>query len=156
MTNTIDTMVGQRKITINRNEVRISATQRKIDSKEKEITCIKKTYQIVNVIDMGENHQLVKCLGQGEITIFSISQCCKICQVPQTAVVKYFIVCDELFVKIMDGEKESIYDESGTLIEADCRNCLEVVFGGCEPRVKKTSKRTGLSGLYTFEGCLVG
>ncbi len=154
-TNTVKTMDGYRSISIHKNEVKISTSREKTDNKAKQNTSIKKQYQIVNGIDLGE-HKVVQCLDKGEITVFSISQCQKICQVPQTAVVKYSAVGNELFVKVVDDEKESIYDEVGNLIESDSENQLAVVFKGCGVVIKKTSKKTGRENYYTFEGRLVG
>lgn len=154
-TNTIKTMDGYRRVRIHKNEVKISTLREKTDNKVKQSTAIKRKYQIVNEIDLGE-HKVAQCLANGEITIFSISQCQKICQVPQAAVVKYSVVGNELFVNIVEEEKESIYDEVGNLIESDSENQLAVVFKGCGVVIKRTSKKTGRKGYFTFEGRLVG
>lgn len=155
-TNTIKTENGYRRLVISRNEVKISDSQKVLDYGTSAATKLKKEYQIINEFPMGEKHEIAQCIDRGEITIFSITQCEKICQVPQTAIVEYFAVGNELFVKVTDDEREYIYDEIGNLIEADLYNHLSVVFGGCGLLIKKTSKKDGREKLYNFEGYLVG
>lgn len=155
MENEITTMSGYRRIVISRNEVKISTSKSKTDSKQKESTTMKKKYQIINGIDVGK-HQVVQCLDSGEITVFSITQCIRICKVPQSAVVKYSIVAGELFMKVIDDDKEYIYDEVGNLIDSDVNYNLDVAFSGCEAVIKKTSKKSGKESYYSFEGRLVG
>lgn len=155
MENTMKATNGYRRIVVSRNEVRISALKGKTENKEKESMTMKKQYQIINGIDLGE-HQVVQCFGGGEITVFSITQCLQICKAPQTAVVKYSVVAGELFIKVTDDDKEYIYDEVGNLIEVDTNYNLDVVFSGCEAVIKKTSKKNGKESYYSFEGRLVG
>ena len=72
MENTMKATNGYRRIVVSRNEVRISALKGKTENKEKESMTMKKQYQIINGIDLGE-HQVVQCFGGGEITVFSIT-----------------------------------------------------------------------------------
>ena len=155
MTNKIETMDGYRRIAINRNQVTISISKARTDNKKNESVTMKKEYQIINGIDFGK-HQVAQCINQGEITIFSITQCSKICKAPQSAVVKYSVVAGELFVKVIDDDKESLYDEAGNLIETDTNNKLEVVFVGSGAVLKKTNKKNGKESSYSFEGRLIG
>lgn len=155
MENIKKTMDGYRRIRVHKNEVKISTSQCKTDYDAKHNTTLKKRYQIVNGIDVGK-HQIVQGIGDGEITIFSITECQKICQFPQTAVVKYSIVGDELFVKVVDDDVEYIYDEVGNLIEKASDYHLSIVFCGCEPAIQKTNKKSGRDTYYSFEGRLVG
>lgn len=155
-TNTIKTEDGYRRITISRNKVKISISQKEVDNGSAVDTKLKEKYQIINEKTLSDEHKIAQCIGRGEKVVYSITHCQKICQAPQTASVKYFIVGDELFVKVVDDDKESIYDEIGNLIEADRDNHLSVVFGGCGLLIKKTSKKDGREKLYNFEGYFVG
>lgn len=157
LTNAVEVSGNYRRIVIHRNEVMISVTSKGIDyesESQQRRWCFKKKYQIINQIIIGE-HKIAQCLGEGEITIFSITNCQKICVVPQNAKVNYFVVLGELFVKITDESQQSIYDEIGNLIEIDDENDLAVKFLGCNIVLQKTNKKSRQERYYSLEGCLI-
>lgn len=89
---------------------------------------------------------------EGNIVVISINLCNKIVTVPCSAAITYSYVAGELFVKVTNGEKQIIYDEQANILASETKFDIEVIFGGCGPLIKKTSKETGEEYRITFEG----
>lgn len=158
-TNTIKTEDGYRRITISGAKVEISISQKEVDSsiKANNDTKFSREYDSISEISLSGKHKIAYGISRECTDIYNIEECQMIHRVPQTARVDSFIIIgEELFINVIEGDKESIYDERGNLIEADRENHLDVVFGGCGLLIKKTSKKDGREKFYNFEGYLVG
>lgn len=158
-TNTIKTEDGYRRITISGTKVEISISQKEVDSGANANidTKFSREYDGINMVSLSGKHKIAYGISKECTDIYNIEECQIIYRVPQIARIESFtIIGDELFINIIEGDKESIYDERGNLIEADRENHLDVVFGGCGLLIKKTSKKDGCEKFYNFEGYLVG
>lgn len=118
--------------------------------------CYTKTIELSYVeyseIESGNKKFLEITTTEGEKAIINVELCNITVKVQSKAHIQYYFVADEVFIKVAEGEKQTIYDVRANMIISDTEYNIEVVFGGCQPIIKLIDKRTGKSFKKTLEG----
>lgn len=155
ITNQIEERGRIRKILVQRTEVKITLYKEKnIDKKnQQEIDIIRRTYQICTELNFGDC-RILKCISKkGEVDFYNINLCYKFLSVPIGATIEYIYVAGQVFVKVIEDGKQSIYDEVGNLIESDTENDIMPIFSGCNIVIQKKNKSTGKVLFSNLEMC---
>ena len=142
------------------NTIQVEGTTRKIQVKKREVVlttfkegndnCCKETYKYTMYNTF--NKTIVTIVTDNlETIIFNIDLCIVIANIPELVKVECYKIIDQIFIKIIGREKQSIYDEKSNLLETETKYDMEVIYGGCGPSIKKTHKQTGKT--YCVELC---
>lgn len=127
------------------NTLTLSNTLNKdVDGLYDEITTIHKlTYASLEVINISNQHQLVKAVDKNAyITLYNMDGVA-VCKVPTEAAFDYFEVLGSLYVKVITGEQQVIYDLHGNKLVSNSKCELKVQFSGCGAAVVALNKSNG-------------
>lgn len=84
------------------------------------------TYQY-SMYEIFNNNILTIVTNKGETVVFNINLCSVIANIPKLVKVECTEVVDQIFVKIVNGKKQSIYDERSNLLETSNKFDMEVI-----------------------------
>lgn len=141
----------------NDNEVTVKETHGNIDEKKVMRTVLRKKYQLVSTLKIG-NKKFAQCVTSTGTDWYNLTLCEKILSLEKGVSVRIEPVAGEAFFKVVDeAEKFAyIYDETGSLIAKEEEPTkIDVVFSASGACLQKTNEK-GDKTLYTFEGYLVG
>lgn len=130
-----------RKIQVNKVVVILTTIRKDKDSK-----CYKSVYTYqYGMYEMFNNNILTIVTYKGETIVFNLNRCSVIANIPKLVKIECTEVVDQTFVKVVDGKKQSIYDERSNLLETSNKFDMEVIFNGCRPAIKMTDWKTNKS-----------
>lgn len=69
--------------------------------------------------------------------------CTVIANIPNLVEVEYDKIVNQIFIRIIEKEKQSIYDEWSNLLASETEYDIRVIFNGERPAIKKTDRKTG-------------
>lgn len=139
------------------NEVTVKETYSNIDEKEFMRTVLRKKYQLVSILKIG-NRKFAQCATSTGTDWYNLTICEKILSLEKGVNVRVELVAGEAFFKVVDEDERFayIYDEVGALIAKEQEPTkIDVVFSAVGACLQKTNEK-GDKTLYTFEGYLVG
>lgn len=130
-----------RKIQVKKGEVVLTTIR-----EDKGVKCCENEYKYkYSMYEIFNNNILTVVTNKGETVVFNINLCNVIAKIRKLVKVEYTDVVDQTFIKIVNGKKQSIYDERSNLLETSSKYDIEVIFNGCRPAIKMTDIKTSES-----------
>ena len=143
------------KRTFIREETRIRILEevRNIDYPELNGTSelFNKEYSLTELVRIADKSLIWGLKENGDRDLYNFETTYKIISIGPNAEITYFPVAGELFIKVTEGDTQSIYDDEGVLIEKSVKEKVEVVFSGTGPILLYFDKATGKIRRNTLE-----
>lgn len=130
----------KRIIQVKRDEIVLTSYKKDKDSIYQVEDTQKYTFTAYNKINEAI---FVITTAKCETIVFNMVLCTVIANIPNLVEVEYDKIVNQIFIRIIEKEKQSIYDEWSNLLASETEYDIRVIFNGERPAIKKTDRKTG-------------